>query len=68
MASFASVRHHGWLTQAAWTKNVGENNSQFRTQKVSENKGKLRVCVASHMGIGKKLARMYGWVYKSFKR
>ena len=21
MASFASVRHHGWRTQAAWTNN-----------------------------------------------
>ena len=29
MASFASVRHHGWRKQAAWTKKVVENNGQL---------------------------------------
>ena len=24
MASFASVRHHGWRTQAAWTNNLND--------------------------------------------
>ena len=27
MASFASVRHHIWRTQAAWTKNLGSEEN-----------------------------------------
>ena len=30
MASFASIRHQEWRTQAAWTKKVGENNGPLR--------------------------------------
>ena len=29
MASLASIHHHGWCTQAAWTKEVSENNGQL---------------------------------------
>jgi len=40
MASFASVRHHGWRTQAAWTKNIlkakllEKKNSKISSKKI----------------------------------